>query len=102
LVAELDDTDSYEYVKHLTDVHRLHLFDIVMQYRAIFFDTSAQVGICLLQYLEHVGGTCWGLEAVLTVMASSCSPRDAATMAGWMHGGSSSLMIATALGSWSL
>jgi hypothetical protein len=31
-------------VKHLTDVHRLYLFDIVMQYRAIFFDTSSQVG----------------------------------------------------------
>lgn len=41
LISELDDTDSYEYVKHLTDVHRLHLFDIVMQYRAIFFDGGA-------------------------------------------------------------
>lgn len=43
LIAELDSTDSYEFVKHLTDVHRLHLFDIVMQYRAIFFDGSTQV-----------------------------------------------------------
>jgi hypothetical protein len=43
LIAELDDTDSYEFVKHLTDVHRLHLFDVVMQYRAIFFDSSMQV-----------------------------------------------------------
>ncbi|GLC34513.1 hypothetical protein PLESTB_001253200 [Pleodorina starrii] len=41
LLADLDDSDSYEYVKHLTDVHRLHLFDAVMQYRAIFFDTAA-------------------------------------------------------------
>ncbi|PNH08164.1 Conserved oligomeric Golgi complex subunit 8 [Tetrabaena socialis] len=40
LVADLDDADSYEFVKHLTDVHRLHLFDAVMQYRAIFFDTT--------------------------------------------------------------
>ncbi|KAG2448828.1 hypothetical protein HYH02_006179 [Chlamydomonas schloesseri] len=40
LLADLDDNDSYEYVKHLTDVHRLHLFDAVMQYRAIFFDTA--------------------------------------------------------------
>lgn len=47
LIAELDDTDSYEYVKHLTDVHRLHLFDIVMQYRAIFFDSSMQVCVCV-------------------------------------------------------
>eukprot|EP00878_Enallax_costatus_P043359 GHUV01051308.1.p1 GENE.GHUV01051308.1~~GHUV01051308.1.p1 ORF type:complete len:110 (-),score=25.62 GHUV01051308.1:69-398(-) len=49
LIAELDDTDSYEYVKQLTDVHRLHLFDVVMQYRAIFFDgATAQVRMCLL------------------------------------------------------
>ncbi|KAG2432900.1 hypothetical protein HXX76_008631 [Chlamydomonas incerta] len=40
LLADLDDGDSYEFVKHLTDVHRLHLFDAVMQYRAIFFDTA--------------------------------------------------------------
>lgn len=48
LISELDSSDSYEYVKHLTDVHRLHLFDIVMQYRAIFFDASSQVrlGAC--------------------------------------------------------
>jgi hypothetical protein len=44
LISELDSSDSYEFVKHLTDVHRLYLFDIVMQYRAIFFDTSSQVG----------------------------------------------------------
>lgn len=41
LITELDDTNSYEYLKHLTDMHRLHLFDIVMQYRAVFFEGSA-------------------------------------------------------------
>jgi hypothetical protein len=41
LVDELDDSDSYEYVKHLTDIYRIHLFDAVMQYRAIFFDGSS-------------------------------------------------------------
>lgn len=60
LIAELDDTDSYEFVKHLTDVHRLHLFDIVMQYRAIFFDSSAQVRwllppLMLCDHTAHVG-----------------------------------------------
>ena len=39
LVDELDEADSYEYLKHLTDVYRLHLFDAIMQYRAIFFDS---------------------------------------------------------------
>ena len=42
LVAELDDAGSpYDYLKRLTDVHRLHLFDVVMQYRAIFSDHSS-------------------------------------------------------------
>jgi hypothetical protein len=43
LVAELDEGDSYEYVKALTDVYRLNMFDVLMQYRAIFFD-APQVG----------------------------------------------------------
>ncbi len=45
-MEELDEGDSYEYIKHLTDVYRLHLFDVVMQYRAIFFDSAptAKVG----------------------------------------------------------
>ena len=27
---------AYDYIKRLTDLHRVHMFDIVMQYRAIF------------------------------------------------------------------
>lgn len=43
LVAALDETNAYDYLKRLTDVHRLQLFDVVMQYRAIFADdTSSQ------------------------------------------------------------
>jgi len=42
-VDELDESDSYEHVKALTDLYRLHMFDVLMQYRAIFFD-AAQVG----------------------------------------------------------
>lgn len=37
-VADLDDGNAYEYLKRLTDLHRVHLFDVVMQYRAIFGD----------------------------------------------------------------
>lgn len=40
VVAELDDASVYEYLKRLTDVHRLQLFDVVMQFRAIFSDES--------------------------------------------------------------
>ena len=41
VVAELDDASIYEYLKRLTDVHRLQLFDVVMQFRAIFSDEAA-------------------------------------------------------------
>ena len=44
LVAELDDSHAYELLKRLTDVYRLHLFDVVMQYRAIFSDDHATPG----------------------------------------------------------
>lgn len=40
LVSELDDTNVYEYLKRLTDVHRLQLFDVVMQFRATFSDEA--------------------------------------------------------------
>ena len=44
LIDELDDSqDAYEHVKHLTDIHRLYLFDAIMQYRAIFFGGSTSV-----------------------------------------------------------
>ncbi len=42
LAAELDDTHPYEFLKRLTDVYRLHLFDVVMQYRAIFSDDARE------------------------------------------------------------
>jgi len=74
LIAELDDTDSYEFVKHLTDVHRLHLFDIVMQYRAIFFDSAVQVNL-------RGWSTCLLVELMLTRHQWS-SQRIISTMAG--------------------
>ena len=40
LVAELDERSVYDALKRLTDVHRLQLFDVVMQYRAIFADDA--------------------------------------------------------------
>lgn len=41
LVEELSDANPYEFLKRLTDLHRLHLFDVVMQFKAIF--SEAQV-----------------------------------------------------------
>ena len=42
LVAELEEGGAYEFLKRLTDVYRLHLFDVIMQFRAIFSDDSSQ------------------------------------------------------------
>lgn len=39
--SELDPNSPYEYLKRLTDAHRVHLFDVVMQYRAIFADDTS-------------------------------------------------------------
>ncbi len=41
MVDELDDGHPYESLKRLTDVYRLHLFAVVMHYRAIFSDASS-------------------------------------------------------------
>ncbi len=39
LVAEVGGGGgAYEALRRLTDVHRLHLFDAVMQFRAVFAD----------------------------------------------------------------
>ncbi|BDA46656.1 Conserved oligomeric Golgi complex subunit 8 [Coccomyxa sp. Obi] len=66
LVRELDDTNVYEYVKRLTDVHRLQLFDVVMQFRAIFSDDSSPQ--------ETVGGTSSG---------TSTESRDGGAVYSW-------------------
>ena len=38
VIEDLEEQSAYDYLKRLTDIHRLHLFDVVMQYRAIFSD----------------------------------------------------------------
>ena len=42
LIAELDVSQPFEYLKRLTDIHRLHLFDVVMQYKAVFSTETAE------------------------------------------------------------
>lgn len=44
VLADLDDSSAPEYVRSLTDAHRSHMFDIVMQFRAIFYDADAPDG----------------------------------------------------------
>ncbi|GJP86774.1 hypothetical protein CLOP_g16756 [Closterium sp. NIES-67] len=40
VVSELDPSSPYDYLKRLTDCHRVHLFDVATQYRAIFAHDS--------------------------------------------------------------
>ncbi|GBG81990.1 hypothetical protein CBR_g34170 [Chara braunii] len=43
IIEELDQSSPYDYLKRITECHRVHLFDVVMHYRAIFSDdTSGQ------------------------------------------------------------
>jgi hypothetical protein len=38
VVAEIDETNIPDYLRQYTDAHRVHMFDIIMQFRAIFYD----------------------------------------------------------------
>ena len=52
VIEYLEEQSAYDYLKRLTDIHRLHLFDVVMQYRAIFSDdNSVQVQRAVQTYL---------------------------------------------------
>jgi hypothetical protein len=44
MAADLDDRSAYEFIKRLTDVYRLHVFDVTMQYRAIFAESASSTG----------------------------------------------------------
>lgn len=41
LLEDLDQTNPYEYLKGMINCHRMHLFDVVNQYRAIFADDTS-------------------------------------------------------------
>mmetsp|Transcript_22882 Transcript_22882/g.58344 ORF Transcript_22882/g.58344 Transcript_22882/m.58344 type:complete len:587 (-) Transcript_22882:344-2104(-) len=91
LVEELDEGDSYEYVKHLTDVHRLHLFDAVMQYRAVFFDAAGAAaasgtgpggpGVSATLGASALGGTSPAQDAV----ALAAAVKESAMLHSWVQ-----------------
>ncbi|XP_021886908.1 LOW QUALITY PROTEIN: conserved oligomeric Golgi complex subunit 8 [Carica papaya] len=41
ILEDLDQKNAYEYLKGMINCHRMHLFDVVNQYRAIFSDDSS-------------------------------------------------------------
>lgn len=38
MVDDLEHSNPYDYLKRMADCHKVHLFDVVTQYRAIFAD----------------------------------------------------------------
>lgn len=40
-LADLDQKNAYDYLKGMVDCQRMHLFDVVNQYRAIFADDTS-------------------------------------------------------------
>lgn len=41
ILEDLDQRNAYEYLKGMVNYHRMHLFDVVNQYRAIFADDTS-------------------------------------------------------------
>ncbi|XP_031259252.1 conserved oligomeric Golgi complex subunit 8-like [Pistacia vera] len=41
ILEDLDQKNAYEYLKGMINCHRMHLFDVVNQYRAIFADDTS-------------------------------------------------------------
>lgn len=41
ILEDLDQTNPYEFLKGMINCHRMHLFDVVNQYRAIFADDTS-------------------------------------------------------------
>lgn len=41
ILEDLDQRNAYEYLKGMINSHRIHLFDVVNQYRAIFADDTS-------------------------------------------------------------
>ncbi|KAM7507497.1 hypothetical protein LguiA_017950 [Lonicera macranthoides] len=41
ILEDLDQRNAYEYLKGMVNCHRMHLFDVVNQYRAIFADDTS-------------------------------------------------------------
>jgi len=62
----LNTGSAYDYLKRLTDLHRVHLFDVVMQYRAIFADDSSVGG-------SMRSGTRPTVNLLLRLRASLCA-----------------------------
>ncbi|KAK9844283.1 hypothetical protein WJX74_000423 [Apatococcus lobatus] len=61
MLAEVEEGPAHDFLKRITDIHRLHLFDIIMQFRALFAEealgqdekSSGGDGGLLFSWAEH-------------------------------------------------
>ncbi len=47
MLVEVEEGPAHDFLKRVTDIHRLHLFDIIMQFRALFAEEA------LSQVIHH-------------------------------------------------
>lgn len=40
MLVEVEEGPAHDFLKRVTDIHRLHLFDIIMQFRALFAEEA--------------------------------------------------------------
>ena len=59
MLAEVEEGPAHDFLKRVTDIHRLHLFDIIMQFRALFAEEAlGQVSSRRSQDLFQAGKQC--------------------------------------------
>jgi hypothetical protein len=74
-----------EYVKRLIDLHRLHLFDIVMQYRAVFGDGTATTAATAAVGAAGATTTSSGAGGATTTTTTTPPPsRSGAVLPSWL------------------
>jgi Dor1-like family len=78
VLAEIDEGNVPDYIRQYTDAHRVHMFDIVTQFRAIFYDPAGGAQDTLE---KAPSGTPPGRQADAGVARSAPSP----VLSSWAH-----------------
>lgn len=79
IIDDLDQGNPYEYLKRMADCHRVHLFDVVTQYRAIFTDDTSgnednsDGGLLYSWAMHRISSLLAVLEAILPKISEGVS-----------------------------
>ena len=82
-VEELDDTDPHDYLRRLADAHRVHCFDVVMQYRSIFADERSQADAADTHNPDAATGTNAPSSSSSFSFTSSSTSADGGLLYSW-------------------